>query len=117
MAIFSGDGEMPPPLSTHAVSDVHAPPALAVTRSVPPTDTTFASSAGHASLRRDHVEASPEAAKKFWPCAAIRLKKGSSVPGSCGVHPQEQPIVVGRGLWLVMALIIAVSVDPMYSVS
>ena len=44
------------------------------------------------------LEASPEAAKKFWPCAAIRLKNGSSVVGSCGVHPQEQPIVVGSGL-------------------
>ena len=33
-------GEMPPPLSTHAVSDVQGPAALAVTRSVPPTETT-----------------------------------------------------------------------------
>ena len=38
IAILSG--EIPPPLSTHAVSDAHAPPALAVVRSVPPTDTT-----------------------------------------------------------------------------
>ena len=67
-------GLMPPPLSTHAVSDFHGPPALAVTRSVPPTDTTFASSAGHASFLLDHVELSPEAAKKFWPCADIFWK-------------------------------------------
>src|SRR3569833_1731130 len=116
MAIRSGEGEMPPPLSTHADSVFLAPPAPVVTRSVPPTDTTYVSSAGHASLRRDHVELSPEAAKKFWPCAAIRLKKGSSVLGSAGVQPQEQPIVVGKGLWLTMALIIAVSLEPMYSV-
>ena len=38
IAILSG--EMPPPLSTHAVSDCHGPPALDVVRSVPPTDTT-----------------------------------------------------------------------------
>jgi len=69
IAILSG--EMPPPESTHAVSDCHAPPAPAVTRSVPPTETTLASSAGQASLLLDHVELSPEAAKKFWPCADI----------------------------------------------
>ena len=34
--------------------------------------------------------------------------------GSAGVQPQEQPIVVGKGLCVVIALIIAVSVDPMY---
>jgi hypothetical protein len=33
-------GVIPPPESTHAVSDFHGPAALAVTRSVPPTDTT-----------------------------------------------------------------------------
>ena len=60
-------GEMPPPLSVQAVSDFHAPPALAVTKSVPPTETTYALSAGQASLLDDQVEESPEAAKKFWP--------------------------------------------------
>ncbi len=39
-------GLMPPPLSTQAVSELQGPPALAVTRSVPPTVTTLASSAG-----------------------------------------------------------------------
>jgi hypothetical protein len=38
IAILSG--EMPPPLSDHAVSDFQAPAALAVVRSVPPTETT-----------------------------------------------------------------------------
>lgn len=64
-------GEMPPPLSAHAVSDFHGPAALAVVRSVPPTDTTYASSAGHASFLDDQVELSPEAAKKFWPCGQL----------------------------------------------
>src|SRR5580658_3347429 len=64
-------GEMPPPESVHAVSEAHAPPAPVVVRSVPPTATTNAASAGHASLEADHVLESPEAAKKFWPCAAI----------------------------------------------
>jgi len=108
-------GEMPPPLSTHAVSDIQAPPALAVTRSVPPTETTYALSAGQASFLEDQVEESPEAAKKFCPCAAIFWKYGLSVLGSAGVQPHEQPIVVGRGLCVVMALIIAVSVDPTYT--
>ena len=39
-------GEIPPPLSVQAVSEAHAPPALAVVKSVPPTETTLASSAG-----------------------------------------------------------------------
>lgn len=39
-------GEMPPPESTQAVSEAQGPAALAVTRSVPPTETTYASSAG-----------------------------------------------------------------------
>src|SRR5277367_3736577 len=107
-------GEIPPPLSTHAVSDFQAPPALAVTKSVPPTETTNALSAGHASLLFDHVEESPEAAKKFCPCAAIFWKYGLSVLGSAGVQPHEQPMVVGSGLCVVIALMIAVSVDPMY---
>ncbi len=34
--------------------------------------------------------------------------------GSAGVQPHEQPMVVGSGLWVVMALMIAVSVDPTY---
>jgi hypothetical protein len=67
-------GETPPPLSTQAVSDFHAPPALAVTKSVTPTETIKALSAGHASFLADQVEASPDAAKKFWPCAAIFWK-------------------------------------------
>ena len=33
-------GEMPPPESAQAVSDFQGPAALAVTRSVPPTETT-----------------------------------------------------------------------------
>lgn len=72
IAILSG--EMPPPESLHAVSDDHGPAADAVTRSVPPTETTFASSAGQASLRLDHVELSPDAAKNVCPCAAIFSK-------------------------------------------
>ena len=36
--------------------------------------------------------------------------------GSAGVQPHEQPIVVGSGLCVVIALIIAVSVDPTYIV-
>src|SRR5271168_3694668 len=105
---------MPPPLSTQAVSEDQAPPALLVVRSVPPTETMLASSAGHASLRVDQVEESPDAAKKFWPWAAIFSKNGSSVVGSAGVQPHEQPIVVGSGLCVVIALMIAVSVDPTY---
>src|SRR5208283_3842003 len=85
-----------------------------VVRSVPPTETTFASSAGQASLLDDQVELSPEAAKKFWPWDAIFSKYGSSVLGSAGVQPHEQLMVVGSGLCEVMALIIAVSVEPMY---
>src|SRR5271155_5069180 len=112
MAIWPG--EMPPPLSDQAVSDFQGPPALAVTRSVPPTETIFASSAGQASFLDDQVEESPEAAKKFWPCAAIFSKYGSSVVGSAGVQPHEQPIVVGKGLCVVMAEMIAVSVEPTY---
>src|ERR1700733_8834814 len=105
---------MPPPLSTHAVSAFHGPAALAVVRSVPPTDTTLASSAGQASFLRDQVELSPEAAKKFCPCADIFWKYGSSVLGSAGVHPHAQPIVFGSGGCVVMAPILAVSVEPMY---
>ncbi len=62
-------GEMPPPLSDQAVSDSQGPPALAVIRSVPPTETTCASSAGQASELPDafQVELSPDATKKFWP--------------------------------------------------
>jgi hypothetical protein len=67
-------GEMPPPLSDPGGFRLPGPAALAVTRSVPPTETTCASSAGQASLLDDQVELSPEAAKKFWPCAAIFSK-------------------------------------------
>lgn len=62
MAIPSG--EMPPPLSDHAVSELHGPAAPEVMRSVPPTETTLASSAGQASTLRDQVELSPDAVKK-----------------------------------------------------
>lgn len=72
MAMLSG--EMPPPLLLQAVSDCQGPAAPAVVRSVPPTETTYASSAGQASLLDDHVELSPEAAKKFWPCVDICWK-------------------------------------------
>ncbi len=65
IAILSG--EMPPPLSAQAVSDFQAPPALVVLKSVPPTETTYALSAGHASFLDDQVELSPDATKKFWP--------------------------------------------------
>ena len=65
MAILSG--EMPPPLSDQAVSDAQGPPGLLVVKSVPPTETTYAASAGHASFLDDQVESSPDAAKKFWP--------------------------------------------------
>ena len=45
-------GLMPPPLSTQAVSDCQGPAAPEVMRSVPPTETTKASSAGQASFLR-----------------------------------------------------------------
>src|SRR6201986_2416510 len=111
-------GEMPPPESTHAVSDFHGPAALAVTRSVPPTVITYALSPGHASLFPVfvHVELSPDAVKKLCPCAAIFWKYGFSVLGSAGVHPHEQPMVVGSGLCVVIALMIGVSVAPTYIV-
>ena len=108
-------GEIPPPLSDQAVSELHAPPAPVVIRSVPPTDTTYALSAGQASFFVDQVEASPDAAKKFCPCADIFWKYGFNVLASAGVQPHEQPIVVGSGLCVVMALMIAVSVFPMYT--
>jgi hypothetical protein len=60
-------GEIPPPLSAQAVSDCQGPAALAVVKSVPPTETIYVASAGHASFLLDQVEASPDAAKKFWP--------------------------------------------------
>ena len=113
MAMLSG--EMPPPLSTQPVSDFQAPPAPAVTKSVPPTETMLASSAGHASLADDHVELSPDAAKNVCPCAAIFWKYGSSVSGSAGVQPHEQPMLVGSGLCVVIAPIMAVSVFPTYT--
>jgi hypothetical protein len=58
-------GETPPPLSAQAVSDFQGPAALEVVRSVPPTETIFASSAGQASFEEDQAESSPDAAKKF----------------------------------------------------
>lgn len=111
-------GEMPPPLSAQAVSDFHGPPALEVVRSVPPTETMFASSAGQASFDADQAELSPDAAKKFWPCAAICSKYGSRVLGSAGVQPQEQLICFDNGAAAVetMALMQAVSLilpDPL----
>src|SRR5580704_9174937 len=80
---------MPPPLSTHAVSEDHAPPAPLVTRSVPPTETTLASSAGHASLRFDQVEESPDAVKKFWPCGA--MPSACVMSRVCSVSSQSRP--------------------------
>src|ERR1700690_886451 len=106
---------MPPPLSTHAVSDIHGPAAPVVIKSVPPTETTYGSSAGQASLLADHAEAAADAVKKFCPCTAIFLKYGSRMVGSAGVQPHEQPIVVGSGLCVVIALMIAVSDEPMYT--
>ena len=111
-------GEMPPPLSAQAVSDFQGPAALEVVRSVPPTETTFASSAGQASFDADHAELSPEAAKKFCPCDAICSKYGSRVLGSAGVQPQEQLICFDKGASVVVtiALMQAVSLifpDPL----
>jgi hypothetical protein len=108
-------GEMPPPLSAQAVSDFQGPAALEVVRSVPPTETIFASSAGQASFDEDQAELSPDAAKKFWPCAAICSKYGSSVLGSAGVQPHEQLICLDNGAAVVetIALMQAVSlIDP-----
>src|ERR1700722_9776186 len=107
-------GEMPPPLLDHAVSDFHAPPGPVVIRFVPPTEMTFASSAGHAGFDLDQVELSPLAIKKFCPWAAIFWKYGSSAVVSAGPQIQEQLIVAGKGLWVVIALRIAESMVPMY---
>jgi hypothetical protein len=90
-------GEMPPPLSAQAVSDFQGPAALEVVKSVPPTETIFASSAGQASFDADQAELSPDAAKKFCPCDAICSKYGSNVLGSAGVHPHEQLICLDNG--------------------
>ena len=49
------------------------------------------------------------------PAPPSSWKYGSRMLGSTGVHPHEQPIVVGSGLCVVMALMIAVSVDPTYT--
>ncbi len=111
-------GEMPPPLSAQAVSDFQGPAALEVVKSVPPTETIFASSAGQASFDEDQAELSPDAAKKFWPCDAICSKYGSRVLGSAGVQPHEQPICLDKGASVVvtMALMQAVSLmvpDPL----
>ena len=108
-------GEMPPPLSTHAVSDFQGPAALEVVKSVPPTETILASSAGQASFVADQAEASPDAAKKFWPCAAICSKYGLRVLGSAGVQPHEQLICLDNGASVVetIALMQAVSlIEP-----
>jgi hypothetical protein len=111
-------GETPPPLSAHAVSDAHGPPALDVVRSVPPTETMFASSAGHASFDADQAELSPDATKKFWPCEAICSKNGSKVLGSAGVQPHEQLICfeIGASVSETIALMQEVSLmlpDPL----
>ena len=95
IAILSG--ETPPPLSAQAVSDAQGPAALVVVKSVPPTETIFASSAGQASFDEDQAELSPDAAKKFWPCDAICSKYGSRVLGSAGVQPHEQLICFDKG--------------------
>src|SRR5580693_6380469 len=104
-------GEMPPPLSAQAVSDFQGPAALEVVKSVPPTETIFASSAGQASFDADQAELPPDAAKKFCPCDAIRSKYGSNVLASAGVHPPAQPICLDNGAAAVetIALMQAVS--------
>lgn len=109
IAILSG--ELPPPLSAQAVSDFHGPAALEVVRSVPPTETILASSAGQASFDADQAELSPDAAKKFWPCDAICSKYGSSVLGSAGVQPQEQLICLDNGASAVETIALMQSVS------
>jgi len=111
-------GEIPPPLSAQAVSDFQGPAALEVVKSVPPTETIFASSAGQASFDADQAELSPDAAKKFWPCDAICSKYGSRVLGSAGVQPHEQLICLDNGASasVTIALMQAVSLifpDPL----
>jgi len=105
-------GETPPPLSAQAVSEAQGPAALEVVRSVPPTETILASSAGQASFDADQAELSPDAAKKFWPCDAICSKYGSRVLGSAGVQPHEQLICleIGASVFETIALMQAVSV-------
>jgi hypothetical protein len=44
--IAKWSGEIPPPPSTQAVSELQGPPALLVSKSVPPTDVIYTSSAG-----------------------------------------------------------------------
>src|ERR1700733_5303399 len=92
----------PPPPSDHAVSDFHGPPALAVTRSVPPTPVTKAEFAGHGALPR-YPPLSPVAWKKLWPCAPIFSKYGSSVLGSAGPHVHEELRFNGNGVSVDMA--------------
>jgi hypothetical protein len=99
---------------TQAVSDFQAPPALAVVRSVPPTETILASSAGQASFLFDQVEAVARRREEVLALRRHLLEVGSSVLGSAGVQPHEQPMVVGSGLCVVMALMMAVSVEPTY---
>src|SRR5271155_1715584 len=106
-------GETPPPLSAQAVSEAQGPAALVVVRSVPPTETTFASSAGQASFEADQAELSPDAAKKFWPCDAICSKYGSRVLGSAGVQPQEQPICLDNGADVVVTIALMQAVSLM----
>src|ERR1017187_1442003 len=109
-------GDIPPPEPAQAVSHAQAPPAPAVASSVAPTATTFAESAGQESFPADHAPPSPEAAKKFCPCASTFGKKTSAALGSAGVQPPEQPIcrASGASVVTVMALRIAVSVEPTY---
>ncbi len=107
-------GEMPPPLSAHAVSDFQGPAALEVVKSVPPTETMFASSAGHASFDADQAELSPDAAKKFWPCDAICSKYGSRVLGSAGVQPHEQLICLDKGAEAVETIALMQAVSLMF---
>jgi hypothetical protein len=107
-------GEMPPPLSAQAVSDFQGPAALEVVRSVPPTETIFASSAGQASFDEDQAELSPDAAKKFCPCDAICSKYGSRVLGSAGVQPHEQLICLDRGASAVETIALMQAVSLMF---
>lgn len=78
-------GVVPPPLSIQAVSDDQGPPALAVFRSVPPTEVRKESSAGQTKIEDFHLPLSPEAVKKLchrWPDLAASMPTNSSIGSS-----------------------------------
>ena len=115
IAILSG--EMPPPLSTHAVSDAHGPSCLGRGQiSTADRDDMLASSAGHASFSRRPRRTVARGGKERLPLRRhlleIRVERRWDRPAS---SPHEQPIVVGSGLCVVMALMMAVSVEPIYT--